>query len=265
MIEKFALLARLSFRRDEIKVILDLGCREGFQTIELSKAYPQARIFGFECNPVSLAKARNNTRGLNNVTIIGKAVHHIDDRCKFYPINTLATVSRYRDGNPGASSLFVASGQYDQVEKYVQDEIEVEATRLDTWARENGIDRVDLVWMDLQGAELFALMGMGNLLGSVKAICTEACLVEIYREQALLPELHQFLIDRSFRSIWKGNEDEPELEKYYVNIFYVRKNSALNFRIALFYLIRAALQTVSAIRAILAGSRNRLWRKRRLT
>ena len=160
MIANFAILTRLLFPRDEIKVILDLGSREGHQAIAFSKMYPKAQVFGFECNPSSLEKARHNTSHLANVTIVGMAAHAVDGRCKFYPIDTKNTVSPYQDGNPGASSLFLASGKYDRIEKYVQDEIEVVATRLDTWASTLGIARFDLVWMDLQGAELLALEGM---------------------------------------------------------------------------------------------------------
>ena len=39
------------------------------------------------------------------------------------------------------------------------DAIEVLTTSLDDWAAQHGVDRVDFLWLDLQGTELDALRG----------------------------------------------------------------------------------------------------------
>jgi len=56
-----------------------------------------------------------------------------------------------------------------------------------------GISKVDIIWMDLQGAELLALKGIGNYLHNVQYIHTEACNLEIYTNQSIFPEINDYL------------------------------------------------------------------------
>jgi hypothetical protein len=65
----------------------------------------------------------------------------------------------------------------------------VPALRLDSWALKTGIDRFDLVWVDVQGAELLALRGMGEMLATVRAIQLEITYRELYQGQAMWPEV----------------------------------------------------------------------------
>ena len=65
--------------------------------------------------------------------------------------------------------------------------------RLDTIMNKHNIPFVDIIWMDLQGAELLALKGLGNKLSSVEYINTEACHKAIYTDQALFPEINDYL------------------------------------------------------------------------
>lgn len=56
----------------------------------------------------------------------------------------------------------------------------------------------DFLNMDIQGAELKALKGMGELLQNFNAIYTEVNVKELYRGCALLPELESFLNENGF-------------------------------------------------------------------
>jgi hypothetical protein len=88
--------------------------------------------------------------------------------------------------------LFIANGTY-PFEKYVQDEIEVECVRIDTILQERNIDKVDIIWMDLQGAELIALKSLGDILKNVSIICTETEMNPMYRDQALFKDIDDYL------------------------------------------------------------------------
>lgn len=84
----------------------------------------------------------------------------------------LQTITTWVDGNPGASSLFKANGKY-PIEKYVQSEDKVECTRVDTILANYNVDKVDIVWMDLQGAEKLAIESFGKYIQDVDFIHTE--------------------------------------------------------------------------------------------
>ncbi len=179
-------------------VIFDIGARDCMQSVEFAKRYPDARIFAFECNPQTLPLCRTNIEGYPNITLVEKAVNKYDGICKFYPINPKKTRTTWADGNPGASSLFVSNNTY-PIETYVQDEIEIPCTKLTTVMKENGISKVDCIWMDLQGAELLALQSLEEYLPTVKYIYTEVSHRPIYSGQVLFGELDIFLTSTGFK------------------------------------------------------------------
>ena len=58
------------------------------------------------------------------ISLVECAVGDRDGNATFHPMDPQRTVTTWADGNPGASSLFVASGKY-EVETYVQGSEEV--------------------------------------------------------------------------------------------------------------------------------------------
>jgi len=187
------------FKPDQVSTVLDIGSRDCLEAMAIAKNFPHSNVYSFECHPDSYIKCIENTKNHDNIKVFNTAAHNFDGKTKFYPIDPSRTVTTWADGNPGASSLFKASGEYDFIEKYVQNEIEVDCTRIDTWANQNNIKQVDIVWMDLQGAELLALQGFGDLLKTVKVIHTEVEVAKpIYTGQALYKEIDTFLTLNNF-------------------------------------------------------------------
>ena len=183
--------------KTDYHVIYDIGSRDCMQSIEFYNSLPNAKIYAFECNPNTLDICRNNIENYKDrITLIEGAICDYDGEITFYPINQSKTVTTWKDGNPGASSLFKATGNYPH-EKYVQDEIKVKCHRLDTIIK-NGIPPPDLIWMDLQGAELLALKGLGESINTVKLIYTEVSYQEMYSGQVLYNELNRFLTGNQF-------------------------------------------------------------------
>jgi hypothetical protein len=67
--------------------------------------------------------------------------------------------------------------------------------------KESNISHVDIIWMDLQGAELLALQSLGDYLKKVEYIFTEVSHKEMYTGQVMFPELHTFLLQNGFINI----------------------------------------------------------------
>ena len=135
--------------------ILDIGSRDCLEAIEFSKHFINSKVYSFEPNPDAIKIARKNSKEYKNHTLIEKAVSDKNGYIKFYPINPELTETTHKDGNIGASSMFKASGKY-PIEKYVQKEIEVESITIEQFCKDNNINKIDFVWMDLQGAEYLA-------------------------------------------------------------------------------------------------------------
>jgi FkbM family methyltransferase len=188
------------FLRGDPKVIFEMGAREASDTLAFAEKLPESQIFAFECNPGTLSRAREAVADRSNIKLIEKAVADREGRLTFHAINSAKTISPWTDGNPGASSLFKASGKF-PVETYVQDEVSVEATTLKKVIEDERLDGIDLLWLDLQGAELMALRGLGSRLRDVKVIHTELEFFEIYAGQPLYADVNAFLGKHGFRLV----------------------------------------------------------------
>lgn len=196
MIENF--LDHIKLDRNGEYVIFDIGSRDCMQSIEFIKAFPNSRVYAFECNPNTLDICRKNIEPYNGkIQLIEGAVCNYDGEVTFYPIDQEKTITTWEDGNPGASSLFKSNGKYTG-EIYVQNEIQTNCHRLDTIMKNTNIPNVDIIWMDLQGAELLALLGLGEKLNNVKYIHTEITYMPMYEGQVLFDELHKYIVSYGF-------------------------------------------------------------------
>ncbi len=199
MIEDFvAVMWRHGLDPDAVRIVFDIGSRDGEQAIELSHLFPAAHVYAVECNPETLARCRASISSHSNITLIEKAVNGYTGRCKFYPIDTKRTITTWPDGNPGASSLFRATGDY-PVEQYEQNEIEVDCIRLDDLCDELRIHAIDVIWLDIQGAELLALQSAGSLLKTARYLYLEVSHRAIYDGQCMFEEVDAFLRSQGFQ------------------------------------------------------------------
>ena len=188
-LSRFATLAR-ALLPDKVRWIVEVGARDCRETLGFGELFPSASIAAFECNPDTLPACRAAVAGRQNIRLVEKAVSERPGQLAFYPVDPAI--------NAGASSLYEATGSY-QLEQYPQRRIEVEAVTLESFMAAEAIPRIDLLWMDIQGAELAALHGLGARIADVALIHAEVEFEEIYRGQPLFPEVHAFLESRGFR------------------------------------------------------------------
>lgn len=181
-------------KRKDIKNILELGSRDGQVSIHLSRYFPTANIYAFECNPEAIKTCKEKLKGHNQVRLVEKAVSDTTGAVDFYAVNLQKSPSK----NLGGSSMFIFNHEYPNDDLY-QEKISVESVKLGQWCADNKIGEVDMIWMDLQGSELRALKGLGELIKHVKVIYTEVEFKPVYKEQPLFDDLHQYLSELNFR------------------------------------------------------------------
>ena len=184
--------------RESVRTIVEVGARDCTETLAFEAAFPAAKVVAFECNPAMLPTCRAAVRGHERITLVERAASDRAGTVTFYPTDPERTVTQQAGGNPGASSLFRARADY-PLETYVQTETTVEATTLEAYCSDAGIDAIDLLWMDIQGAELMALRGLGERLRKVKLLHLEVEFQPIYEGQPLFSDVHAFLRERGFR------------------------------------------------------------------
>jgi FkbM family methyltransferase len=203
---------------EDVSVIFDIGSLHCLESVEFSKKFIKANVYAFEANKTSYQVCLENTEGIDRIAVTNKCINDYDGICKFYPIDPSRTVTPWFDGNRGASSMFKANGAVDHIEKYVQDEIDMECIRLESFCKENKIEKVDAIWMDLQGAELLALKGLGPILDTVQVIQTELEMNPMYENQCLFNDVNTFLTEKGFYKIDGNTEAE-----FGADFIYIRK------------------------------------------
>jgi len=181
------------------KVILDIGSRWGEDSQKLKRLFPNAEIYAFECTPFSIDLWKRDEKN-QGIHLIEKAVTNYTGGIAFNTNDFEKSRTVHPYGNQGANSIFKANPDC-HLESFVQHQITVPCITIQDWAKENNIKEIDVVWIDIQGAELFAFQGMGDLIKTVKAIHTEVEFLPLYIGQPLFPDVDKFLKSRGFKFI----------------------------------------------------------------
>jgi FkbM family methyltransferase len=187
----------------EIKTIFELGSRDLLDAINLVNHYSNAIIYSFECNPDCLVECKKNISNVknDNIILVEKAISLTDGEVTFYPFD----LNKY--DNMGSSSMFKIDfskrnkDDPDYNRENPQNEITVEGIRLDTFLKNNNINSIDLLCIDLQGYELNSLKSLGDYLNNVKYIITECSINSTYIGGANFVDLNNYLEKYNFRYI----------------------------------------------------------------
>jgi len=222
------------FKHKDYLVIVDIGSFNALEAIHFSKHYPNSQIFSFEPHPDSYANCLENTKNIKNIKVINKAVYSSSKVVKFFTIDKEKSVTNNPEGVLGSSSMLLGNPEY-PYEKYVQNEIEVEAIRIDDFLIQNNLEKIDFAWIDVQGVGLSVLKSFGSFLHTVKVIHIEGENFEIYENQEMFSEIHSFLLKNKFKLI-DGNKKTNYLDnfiyvknKYYYKFFYKVILNKINF------------------------------------
>lgn len=208
---------------EEIKTVFDVGSWHLDQAIEFLVCMENAKVYAFEPHPDSANECRKKKE-----TVVVPHRHRIDvheialtdqiGEISFYPLDTEKTNST----NVGMSSTLKIRDEDmrgDTEGNWIQKEIKVKASTLDKWCEDNSI-YPDLLWVDVQGAELNLYNGGKEVLKNhVKVIMTEVGMKSYYDGHGLKPCIDRLLIEElgfiELKSAFKRN-DEYEADAIYI-------------------------------------------------
>jgi FkbM family methyltransferase len=113
-----------------------------------------------------------------------------------------ATLNVSAGSSDGSSSLLRPTGHLEFHPRVTfAASLQVPCVSLDDWASENGIAKVDLLWLDLQGLEFDVLSASSLVLPTVRAIYTEVSLKEMYEGTCLYPDYRRWLENQGFKVV----------------------------------------------------------------
>jgi len=139
-------------------VMIDVGANIGSYTKLLMSTIPNASIWAFEPNPQTYAALKSELDAPNLETV-NQGLGSSESTLKFYD-------RQDRRGSSQHGSLY--RDVIEEIHEAESIELEVSITTLDSFARSNGIDEIQLLKIDTEGHELEVLKGATQLLDAGK-------------------------------------------------------------------------------------------------
>jgi 2-O-methyltransferase len=188
--------------------IIEAGAHMGFDTYGLAKIWPKATIYAFEPVPRVYENLVDRLKGLKNTKTYNVALGKENGTVEMYVSGGDSTAS---------SSILKPTAHLDMFPSVTfENKVVVPLKKLGDWAKEEKVSRIDLLWLDMQGYEIFALEGAGDIVKNVSVIYTELCKSELYSGLVTKDEYIKFLDGLGFDLIELTGDGEVS-EGIFVN------------------------------------------------
>jgi FkbM family methyltransferase len=146
-------------KSNEVRIIVDIGANVGASVLFWKYLYPNSTIYAFEPEPLNFSMLKKNTENLSNVYIFNEA---LGDKS-----GSIEMIHSPDFANSGGWSIYQRGAKGG--EQRVSVPIKISGDRL----TELGIEDIDVLKVDTEGAEKMIIHGLGDLLSRVGYLCGE--------------------------------------------------------------------------------------------
>ncbi len=169
--------------RIDLGVVLHLGAHLGEEADEYQRA-GASQVIWVEADPGVFERLTTAVRPYGHRAIQAVISDRDDTETTFFVTS-----------NDGKSSSLLPMKIHIQEhpDVVVTGRTRLRTTAVDTLCARYGIDNVDLITMDLQGAELLAIRGAARILESVRYVYTEVNVAELYTGCPMLDDIDAHL------------------------------------------------------------------------
>ncbi len=201
-----------NFRKliNEGDTVFELGAHIGYISVFFSHlAGPNGKVYVFEPGVNNLGYVRENIANAKNknVELVEKAVSDTNGTATFYLENLTgqsnSLVKDYRVTKKIHSKTFV---------DLKKNEVQVETIRIDDFVKQKGINRIDFIKIDIEGAEYMAIKGMPDVLANLRPIM----MIEVTENHEALFNL---LKDSGYVFVDEFSNKVEEKKAFYGNLF----------------------------------------------
>jgi FkbM family methyltransferase len=167
---------------DDVRVVFDVGANCGAASVHFARHYPTATVHAFEPGQEARAFLELNVASLPNVRVHPIGLYSDDRQTRLYR----------GDEDLGKASVVRRVVNLDESEP-------VELRAGAAWAADRGIERVDILKVDVEGCEIEVLDGLADLLPTVKLLYVEYDSRRARKELGqLLDATHELYIGKQF-------------------------------------------------------------------
>jgi FkbM family methyltransferase len=178
-------------------IILDAGAYNGNDSIDFAMKMPTSSIYAIEPVTQIYKELTDNTKNYNNIKCFNLA---LDDKV-------------------GEKEIYISSGYSVQSSsllkpkehlikfpdcKFESSEI-VKTTTINQFVKDQNIDKIDCMWLDLQGNEHKVLSQASDIIWTTKVIFAEYSLVEYYEGLMLYDEFKLYMSSLGFKEVINEN------------------------------------------------------------
>lgn len=199
-------------------IVLDIGANIGYHSIHFASLVPNGKVYCFEPNALlnPLIEKNFKLNGFTNFEIENKAVSNKNEVSSFFISNS---------SNTGLSIL---------TNEISQSNIEVKTIYLDDYFK---TQKIHLIKIDIEGAELNALKGMKQLLQTQSPyIIIELIEEQLNKFNSTCSEVYEFLLALGYNAFLKQGNNylkiiDTKTEGY--SIFFIPNNKEKQFLLLL--------------------------------
>lgn len=186
--------------------IFEIGACEGEDSIRYSKLFPISSIFTFEPLPDNQKLIEDNFKkfSVDNARLFKFALSDIEGETDFYVSSVddnFLGEHQNADWNFGnkSSSLLAPDKHSEEVDFIRFDQlIKVKTVTINNFCKSYGVDIIDIIHIDVQGAELMVLKGSAEYIRKIKVIWMEVSRIKYYKGQPLANDIEDFMKMNNF-------------------------------------------------------------------
>lgn len=204
---------------DENLVILNAGTYDGKEIPAMKRFWSNCTIHAFEPVPEIFKILKKKTAKRSNVICYQLALAENNEEKEFF--------MSHDPRNPGKPAMSGSLLEPKEHLKYshiqFNDKIKVHAMNLDDWAQSYGIEKIDFLWLDLQGYELPVIKSAPKIVSTAKAIYTEVEFVEAYKGQPLWEDVKAWMDQNDFILVAR-EFDIPVKKTWFSSALFIKKD-----------------------------------------
>lgn len=208
-------------------IIFDIGAHHGESAIYFKKLFPAATIYSFEPDPQSYSIL--SSKDISNVSYYNLAISDKDGTQVFYRQEISHTNSLLKINLNSKDSIAITKAATEKDVHFLErfnDEAYVDTVQLDSFVKEHSITKIDILKIDVQGAERLVLAGGISALAHTRVIVLEISFYDYYEQNTTFLDIETILVPLNFRlfSISEISNNPMNGRTDWVEVVYLNEN-----------------------------------------
>ena len=188
-INSYEMVSKISDRKIKPNTFIDVGANRGMLSRTVNYFYPDCKIYAFEPIKNCYAELQTLEKVIDKLKSFNCALSDYTGKAEFnesvfdYSSSLLKMAKRHKDAFPFTKEISIYT---------------VDVYPLEFFADKIELNSPTILKLDVQGAELKVMQGLGKIIKEVDYIICEMSLVELYVGQPLIMDVIKYMYESGF-------------------------------------------------------------------